>query len=80
MMGGGGGGQPIPAGLYNPNPVIGYANVHCFDNYKWICSTKYRYCLVVYKYPFLEIHPYAGGGGGHIPAGLLYPQPKILEQ
>ena len=28
---------------------------------------------------FLEIHPYTGGGQ-HIPAGLPYPPPKILEQ
>ena len=27
---------------------------------------------------FLEIHPYTGGGQ-HIPAGLPYPPPKILE-
>ena len=40
---------------------------------------KSRYCLLVYKNPFLEIHPYTGGGQ-HIPAGLPYPPPKILEQ
>ena len=27
----------------------------------------------------LEIHPFTGGGQ-HIPAGLPYPPPKILEQ
>ena len=62
--------------------VIGYGfwiAVKCFNNYKWICFTKYRYCLLVYKNPFLEIHPYTGGGQ-HIPAGLPYPPPKILEQ
>ena len=31
------------------------------------------------KNPFLEIHPYTGGGQ-HIPAGLPYPPPKILER
>ena len=31
------------------------------------------------KKPFLEIHPFIGGGQ-HIPAGLPYPLPKILEQ
>ena len=31
------------------------------------------------KNPFLEIHPFTGGGQ-HIPAGLPYPPPKILEQ
>ena len=31
------------------------------------------------KNPFLEIHPYTGGGQ-HIPAGLPYPPLKILEQ
>ena len=36
--------------------------VNCFNNYKWICFTKYRYCLLVYKNQFLEIHPYTGGG------------------
>ena len=35
-------------------------------------------CLL-YKKPFLEIHPFTGGGQ-HIPAGLPYPPPKILEQ
>ena len=40
---------------------------------------KYRYCLLVYKNPFLEIHPDTGGGQ-HIPAGLPYPPLKILEQ
>ena len=30
------------------------------------------------KKPFLEIHPFIGGGQ-HIPAGLPYPPPKILE-
>ena len=29
--------------------------------------------------PFLEIHPFTGGGQP-IPAGLPYPPPKILEQ
>ena len=53
--------------------------VNCFNNYKQICSTKYRYCLLVYKNQFLEIHLYTGGGQ-HIPAGLPYPPPKILEQ
>ena len=28
--------------------------------------------------PISEIHPYTGGGQ-HIPAGLPYPPPKILE-
>ena len=23
---------------------------------------KYRYCLLVYENPFLEIHPFTGGG------------------
>ena len=53
--------------------------VNCFNNYKRICFTKYRYCLLVYKIQFLEIHPYTGGGQ-HIPAGLPYPPLKILEQ
>ena len=30
---------------------------------------KYRYCLLVYENPFLEIHPFTGGGQ-HIQAGL----------
>ena len=62
--------------------VIGYGFwivVNCFNNYKWICFTKYRYCLLVYINPFLEIHPFTGGGQ-HIPAGLPYPPPKILER
>ena len=45
--------------------VIGYGfwiAVNCFNNYKWICSTKYWYCLLVYKNQFLEIQPYTGGG------------------
>ena len=29
---------------------------------------KYRYCLLVYENPFLEIHPFTGGGQP-IPAG-----------
>ena len=52
--------------------VIGYGfwiAVNCFNNYKWICFTKYRYCLLVYIYRFLEFHPFTGGGQ-HIPAGL----------
>ena len=47
--------------------------VNCFNNYKRICL------LLLYKIQFLEIHPYTGGGQ-HIPAGLPYPPPKILEQ
>ena len=35
---------------------------NCFNNYKQICFIKYRHCLLVYKNPFLEIHPYTGGG------------------
>ena len=35
--------------------------------------------MLVYKNQFLEIHPYTGGGK-HIPAGLPYPPPKILER
>ena len=53
--------------------------LNCFNNYKRICSTKYRYCLLVYTNQFIEIHPYTGGGQ-HSPAGLPYPPPKILEQ
>ena len=34
---------------------------------------------VNHKTPFLENHPFTGGGQ-HIPAGLPYPPPKILEQ
>ena len=45
---------------------------------KGYVSQKYRYCLLVYKNQFLEIHPYTGGGQ-HIPAALPYPPPKILE-
>ena len=41
--------------------------------------TKYRYSLLVYKKPFIEIHLFTGGGQ-HIPAGLPYPPPKILER
>ena len=40
---------------------------------------KIQYCLLVYKNSFLEIHLYPCGGE-HIPAGLPYPPPKILEQ
>ena len=32
-----------------------------------------------HKTPFLEIHPFTGGGQS-IPADLPYPPPKILEQ
>ena len=46
--------------------------LNCFNSYKRICFTKYRYCLLVYKNQFLEIHPYTDGGQ-HIPAGLPYP-------
>ena len=53
--------------------------VNCFNNCKRICSTKYRYCLLVYKNQFLEIHPYTGGGQ-HILAGLPYLPHKILER
>ena len=37
---------------------------------------KYRYCLLVYENPFLEIHPFTGGGQP-IPAGLSYPPPMM---
>ena len=85
--GGGGGWQHVPAGLPYPPPMIFQQwlamdlviAVYCFNNNEWICSTKYRYCLLVYKNLFLEIHPYTGGGQ-HIPAGLPYPPPKILER
>ena len=40
---------------------------------------KIQILPVVYKNPFLEIHQDTGGGQ-HIPAGLPYPPPKILEQ
>ena len=78
--GGGGGGQSIPAGLScTPTQIFEQwlamdlvIAVNCFDNYKQIRSTKYRYCLLVYKNQFLEIHPYTGGGQ-HILAGLPYP-------
>ena len=40
---------------------------------------KIQILPVVYKKTFLEIHPDTGGGQ-HIPAGLPYPPPKILEQ
>ena len=62
--------------------VIGYGfwiAVNCFNNYEWVCFTKYRYSLLVYKKPFIEIHLFTGGGQ-HIPAGLPYPPPKILER
>ena len=39
---------------------------------------KYRYCLLVYENPFLEIHPFTGGGQP-IPAGLSYPPPRFLS-
>ena len=55
--------------------VIGYGfwiAVNCFNNNKWICFTKYRYCLLVYKNPFLEIHPFTGGGGGGNISRLVY--------
>ena len=39
---------------------------------------KYRYCLLVYENPFLEIHPFTGGEQP-IPAGLSYPPPMIGE-
>ena len=76
------GGQPIPAGLSCPPPMIFEQSlaidfvvaVNCFKNHKYVCFTKYIYCLLVYKNPFLEIHPYTGGGQ-HIPAGLPYPPP-----
>ena len=45
--------------------VIGYGfwiAVNCFNNYKWVCFTKYRYSLLVYKKPFIEIHLFTGGG------------------
>ena len=75
-----GGGQPIPAGLSYPPPMIFeqwlaidfVIAVNCFNNYK--CFIKYRYCLLVYKNPFLEILSFTGGGQ-HIPAGLPYPPP-----
>ena len=86
-----GGGQPIPAGLSCPPPpppptqifeqwlamdlVIA---VNYFNNYKRICSTKYRYCLLVYKNQFLEIQPYTGGEQ-HIPAGLPYLPPPPTQ-
>ena len=77
-----GGGQPIPAGLSYPPPMIFehwlaidfVIAVNCFNNYKRICYTKYRYCLLVYKNPFLEILSFTGGGQ-HISAGLPYPPP-----
>ena len=82
------GGQPIPAGLSNPQPMnfeqwlaIDFViAVNCFNNYKWICFTKYRYCLLVYKNPFLEILSFTGGGRGgqHNSAGLPYPPPPPL--
>ena len=66
-----GGGQPIPAGLSCPPPPTQIFEkwlsmdlviaLNCFNNYKRICFTKYRYCLLVYKN---LIHPYTGGGGG----------------
>ena len=37
---------------------------------------KYRYCLLVYENPFLEIHIFTGGGQP-IPAGLSYPPPMM---
>ena len=82
-----GGGQPIPAGLSCPPTHIFeqwlamdlVIAVNYFNNYKRICSTKYRYCLLVYKNQFLKIQPYTGGGQ-HIPAGLPYPPPKIVER
>ena len=84
---GGGGGATYPSWFTLPPTqdfwaVIGngfWIAVNCFNNYKWICFTKYRYCLLVYKNPFLEIHPFTGGGQ-HIPTGLPYPPPKILKQ
>ena len=45
--------------------VIGYGfwiAANCCYNYWWICFAKYRNCLLVYENPFLEIHPYTGGG------------------
>ena len=82
-----GGGQPIPAGLSYPQPKflscdwqwILVIAVNCFNDYKQICFTKYRYCLLAYKNPFLEIHPFTGGGQP-IPDGLSYPPPMIFEQ
>ena len=56
--------------------------VNCFNNYKRIRFTKYRYCLLVYKNPFLEILSFTGGGGGgggeHISAGLPYPPLPLI--
>ena len=42
-------------------------------------SQNTEYSLLVYKKPFIEIHLFTGGGQ-HIPAGLPYPPPKILER
>ena len=50
-----GGGQPIPAGFILPPThdflaLTGYdfvIAVNSFNNYKRICFTKYRYCLLV---------------------------------
>ena len=41
-----------------------------------LLTHKIRYCLLVYENPFLEIHPFTGGGQ-HIPAGLSYPPPMM---
>ena len=65
-----GGGQPIPAGLSCPPPMIFeqwlaidfVVAVNCFNNYKLICFTKCIYCLLVYKTHFLKfIHIQVGG-------------------
>ena len=82
-----GGGQPIAAGLSCPPTQIFeqwlamdlVIAVNCLNNYKRICSTKYWYCLLVYENQFLDIQAYTCGGQ-HIPTGLPYPPPKILER
>ena len=75
-----GGGQPIPAGLSCP-PTRIFEQWLAMDSELLLIAVttingyvfaKYRYCLLVYENPFLEIHPYTGGGQ-HIPAGLRYP-------
>ena len=73
-------GQPIPADLSYPPPMIFelclamdfVIAVNRFNIYKWEFFTKERYCQVGYKNPFFEIHR-VSDGVQHNPAGLPYP-------
>ena len=57
---------------YNPELFCFFTLICCLKYLQWWLGGNH-------KTPFLEIHPFTGGGQP-IPAGLPYPPPKILEQ